>query len=64
MLSCWAIVDNGWMRVSNVKVYENALLVELKARGLKAESQIPLKVDYEGQIVGDYKGGLFCPKLL
>ena len=36
------------------KVYENALLVELKARGLKAESQIPLKVDYKGQIVGDY----------
>jgi GxxExxY protein len=36
------------------KVYENALLVELKARGFKAESQVPLKVDYKGQIVGDY----------
>ena len=29
-------------------------MVELKARGLKAESQIALKVDYKGQIVGDY----------
>ena len=36
------------------KVYENALLVELKARGLKAESQVSLKVDYKGETVGDY----------
>jgi GxxExxY protein len=36
------------------KVYENALLVELKSRGLKAESQVPLKVTYKDQIVGDY----------
>ena len=35
------------------KVYENVLLVELKVGGLKAESQIPLKVDCKGQIVGD-----------
>jgi GxxExxY protein len=36
------------------KVYENALLVELKKRGLKAECQIPLKVKYKENIVGDY----------
>jgi GxxExxY protein len=36
------------------KVYENALLVELKARGLKADSQVPLKVYYKGEVVGDY----------
>ena len=36
------------------KVYENALLVELKKRGLKAESQVPLKVTYKDEIVGDY----------
>ena len=36
------------------KVYENALLVELKTRGLKAESQVPLKVTYKDEIVGDY----------
>ena len=36
------------------KVYENALLVELKERGLNAESQIPVKVFYKKKIVGEY----------
>jgi GxxExxY protein len=36
------------------KVYENALLVELKTRGLKAESQVPLQVTYKDENVGDY----------
>ena len=36
------------------KVYENSLLFELHIRGLKAESQVPIKVIYKDQIVGDY----------
>jgi GxxExxY protein len=36
------------------KVYENALLIELRKRGLKAESQVPIKIRYKGEIVGDY----------
>jgi GxxExxY protein len=36
------------------KVYENALLIELIARGLKAENQIPIKVQYKGKEVGEY----------
>ena len=36
------------------KVYENALLMELKARGLKAAAQYPIKVKYKDQIVGEY----------
>ena len=36
------------------KVYENALLLELRARGLSAESQVPIKVRYKGDVVGDY----------
>jgi GxxExxY protein len=36
------------------KVYESALLVELKERGLNAESQIPVKVFYKKKIVGEY----------
>jgi GxxExxY protein len=36
------------------KVYENALLIELICRGLKAENQIPIKVKYKGRIVGEY----------
>jgi GxxExxY protein len=36
------------------KVYENALLVELKSRGLKAENQVPINVTYKNEAVGDY----------
>ena len=36
------------------KVYENALLVELRDRGLKAENQVPIKVAYKGTQVGEY----------
>ena len=36
------------------KVYEDALLVELRKRGLKAEAQVPITVKYKNEIVGDY----------
>jgi GxxExxY protein len=40
------------------KVYENALLYELRTQGLKAESQVPVPVYYKGQLVGDYVADL------
>ena len=36
------------------KVYENALLMELKARGMTAAAQYPIKVRYKDHIVGEY----------
>ena len=36
------------------KVYQNALMVELKNRGLKAESQVPINVFYKENVVGEY----------
>ena len=36
------------------KVYENALLKELQAQGLHAESQVPIKVRYKSAVVGEY----------
>lgn len=36
------------------KVYENALLIELRSRGLKAESRVPIKVLYKEDVVGAY----------
>ena len=36
------------------KVYENALLVELREMGLKAESQVPIIIKYKGNEVGEY----------
>jgi len=36
------------------KVYENALAVELRARGVEAEQQRPFSVLYKGEVVGQY----------
>ena len=36
------------------KVYENALLIELIERVLKALNQFPIQVKYKGQNVGEY----------
>ena len=36
------------------KVYENAMLIELKSRGLKVESQKIIKVNFKDSIVGEY----------
>jgi GxxExxY protein len=44
------VLDSGFLG----KVYENALLIELKERGLNAESQIPVKVFYKKKVVGEY----------
>ena len=33
---------------------ENALLIELRSRGLRADSQIPIKVFYKDEVVGEY----------
>ncbi len=35
-------------------VYEKALLIALAENGLRVQSQIPLKVMFHGQIVGDF----------
>ena len=44
------VLSSGFLE----KVYENALFVELNSRGLRAKSQVPLKVTYKDEIVGDY----------
>src|SRR5476649_852976 len=36
------------------KVYENALALELRSRGIEVHQQLPLQVAYEGVVVGDY----------
>jgi GxxExxY protein len=36
------------------KVYENAMMIELKKEGISAASQSPIRVLYEGEIIGEY----------
>ena len=44
------ILGSGFLE----KVYEKALLIELMLRGLRAESQVPIRVSYKGEAVGEY----------
>lgn len=44
------------------KVYERALLVELKSRGMIVEQQIGLPVYYKGKQVGDFVADLMVEK--
>lgn len=44
------------------KVYERAMLIELRKLGLTASNQIPIKVKYEEEIVGDYKADILVEK--
>ena len=41
------------------KVYKNAMAVELKKHGLNVQQQSPIKVRYDGWIVGEYYADLF-----
>ncbi len=36
------------------KVYENALMVLFRKEGITARQQAPIKVCFEGEVVGDY----------
>ena len=44
------ILGSGFLE----KVYQKALLIELRKRGLKAQSEVPIQVQYKGELVGDY----------
>ena len=46
------------------KVYENAMLIEIKAAGLKVEAQKSIKVQYKGEIIGDYLADLLVENLV
>ena len=36
------------------KVYENALMVLFEENGIKAQQQVPIKVQFHGRVIGDY----------
>ncbi|WP_006749153.1 GxxExxY protein [Thioalkalivibrio paradoxus] len=40
------------------KVYENALAIELRSAGLAVSTQVPIRVFYKRQIVGDYQADM------
>ena len=36
------------------RVYENAMMIDLRKTGLNCENQIPIKVIYQNEIIGEY----------
>jgi GxxExxY protein len=57
----WEEIKDAAYKVSNTlgvgfleKVYENALAIELRRRGLRVQQQYPLRVMYEGEVAGEY----------
>lgn len=46
------------------KVYENALAVELRSRGLQIGQQVPFKITYKGTFVGDYFADLIVENIV
>ena len=36
------------------KVYENAMMIELKQENIPATAQAPIRVIYDGEVIGDY----------
>ena len=40
------------------RVYQNALLIELRKLGLHSETEKPVKVYYDGELVGDYRADI------
>jgi len=57
-------VYNGLGQGFLEKVYENALLIELRKAGLKVETQHPIAVLYDGQSVGEYYADLIVADLV
>ncbi len=52
----WKILGYGFLE----KVYENALVVELKLRGVTVDQQHDIDVYYKGVLVGQYTADLFA----
>jgi len=49
-IKVWKTLGYGFLE----KVYENALAIELRKNGFDVQQQVPVKVHYESDIVGEY----------
>src|SRR5687768_13796628 len=54
VIEAFYVVYNRLGYGSLEKVYENALALELRKRGLRVQQQMPISVYYEGVVVGEY----------
>jgi GxxExxY protein len=45
-------------------VYENCILIELRKLGVQVDNQRPIKVYYDGQVVGNFEADLFVARVV
>ncbi|MFH1564462.1 MAG: GxxExxY protein [bacterium] len=64
IISCFYQVYNTLGYGFLEKVYENSLIKELNKNGLKPVQQMPIKVYYEGELVGDYFADIVVENLV
>jgi len=46
------------------KVYENSLIISLREKGIRCESQVPIDVYYHGEIVGKYIADIIVEEVI
>ena len=44
------------------KVYKNAMFIEMRDCGISVETEVPFKVYYKDQIVGDYRADMIADR--
>jgi GxxExxY protein len=54
IIGCAFKVHNALLCGFAERVYENALLIELREAGLNVQQLVPIVVQYRGAVVGDY----------
>ena len=62
VIGCAYAVSNGLGAGFLEKVYENALAIELRKRGLVVEQQREIDVRYDDQLVGQYSADFLVEK--
>ena len=64
VMDCAAVVRKHLHAGYIEKIYEKALMIELKKAGLAAESQVDLDVWYKGEILGTFTVDILVEKRL
>jgi GxxExxY protein len=64
IIGCAYKVSNGLGSGFLEKVYENALVHEIVKTGLKTQQQFPIRVHYDGIIVGEYVADLLVEDMV
>jgi GxxExxY protein len=64
VIACAFTVSNKLGAGFLEKIYENALAMELVKSGLSVIQQAPIKIYYDGTIIGEYLGDLVVEQLV